>query len=193
MPSAAALRAALTASAVTGFSVSTTISTTDTSGVGTLIAKPFNLPFNWGNTKATAFAAPVVVGTMFKAPALALLGSLWPASKILWSPVYEWTVVIKPLTIPNSLSKTLATGAKQFVVQDAIEMMLWSLGSYSFSLTPKTIVLSSFLAGAEMITFLAPASKWAFAFVASVKKPVDSTTTSTFNSFQGSCAGSFSE
>ena len=129
---------------------------------------------------------------MFKAPALALRGSLWPASKILWSPVYEWTVVIKPLTIPNFSSITLATGAKQFVVQDAIEITLCFAGSYSFSFTPKTIVISSFVAGAEIITFLAPAAMWALAFSASVKKPVDSTTTSTPISFQGNCAGSFS-
>src|SRR5699024_6194311 len=53
-----------------------------------------------------------------------------------------------------------------------------------------TNVASSFLPGAEMITFLAPASRCAFAFVASVNRPVDSTTTSTPRSFQGSAAGS---
>ena len=40
------------------------------------------------------------------------------------------------------------------------------------------MVMSSLEAGAEMMTFLAPASTWALALVASVKKPVDSTTTS---------------
>ena len=44
-----------------------------------------------------------------------------------------------------------------------------------------------------MMTFFAPASTWAFAFVASVKKPVDSTTTSTPRSPQASWAGSRSE
>ena len=43
---------------------------------------------------------------------------------------------------------------------------------------PITIVMSSLEAGAEMMTFLAPASMCACALVASVKKPVDSTTTS---------------
>ena len=61
------------------------------------------------------------------------------------------------ISIPNCSSKTLATGAKQFVVQDAIEITLCFVVSYSLSFTPKTIVISSFLAGAEMITFLAPA------------------------------------
>ena len=54
------------------------------------------------------------------------------------------------------------------------------------------MVMSSFLAGAEMITFLAPPSRWALALVASVKKPVDSMTTSTPRSPHGSCAGSLS-
>ncbi len=41
-----------------------------------------------------------------------------------------------------------------------------------------------------MITFLAPASRWALALLASVKKPVDSTTTSTPSSPQGRLPGS---
>ena len=49
---------------------------------------------------------------------------------------------------------------------------------------------SSFLAGALMRTFFAPASRWARALSASVKRPVDSMTMSTPRSFQGSCAGS---
>ena len=49
---------------------------------------------------------------------------------------------------------------------------------------------SSFFAGAEMITLRAPASRWAWAFVASVKMPVDSMTMSTPRSPHGSAAGS---
>jgi len=75
-------------------------------------------------------------------------------------------------------------------VHDAFEMMWCFSGSNSFSFTPSTIVLSSFLAGAEMMTYFAPASMCAFAFVASVKNPVDSTTMSTWRSFHGSLAGS---
>ena len=53
--------------------------------------------------------------------------------------------------------------------------------------------MSSFLAGAEMITFFAPPrSMWAFAFVASVKSPVDSITMSIPRSRQGRLPGSFS-
>ena len=57
-------------------------------------------------------------------------------------------------------------------------------------LTPITTVTSSFLAGAEMMTFLAPPSTCAVAFVASVKKPVDSMTMSAPTDFQSSLAGS---
>ena len=39
-----------------------------------------------------------------------------------------------------------------------------------------TTVMSSPLAGAEMMTFLAPAARWPLAFSASVKRPVDSMT-----------------
>jgi hypothetical protein len=53
-----------------------------------------------------------------------------------------------------------------------------------------TIVMSSFFAGAEMMTLRAPASRWARAFVASVKCPVDSMTTSAPSSFHGSADGS---
>ena len=55
-----------------------------------------------------------------------------------------------------------------------------------------TMVMSSCFAGAEMTTFFAPASMCARAAVASVKSPVDSMTTSTPRSPQGSAAGSFS-
>ena len=62
------------------------------------------------------------------------------------------------------------------MVQEALETMWWFLGSYLSSLTPMTIVMSSPLAGAEMMTFVAPASRCALALSASVKRPVDSMT-----------------
>ena len=64
-------------------------------------------------------------------------------------------VVIKPFSIPKFLSKICATGARQFVVQDAAETILSSFFN-SDSFTPKTIVLSASLHGAETITFFAP-------------------------------------
>src|ERR1035437_4368756 len=91
-----------------------------------------------------------------------------------WSLVYAWMVVIRPRSMPNVSSMTLAIGARQFVVHEALEMMLWLAGSEFSWLTPMTMVMSSPLAGAEMTTFLAPAVMCLPALAASVKKPVDS-------------------
>ena len=60
-------------------------------------------------------------------------------------------------------------------------------------MTPRATVTSGSLAGAEMMTFLAPASRCLAASARAVKKPVDSITTSTPRSPQGSAAGSRSE
>ncbi len=87
-------------------------------------------------------------------------------------------VVIRPLTMPNSSLRALAIGARQLVVHDALEITVWAVGSYCSWFTPMTMVMSSLVAGAEMMTFLAPPSMCARALVASVKKPVDSMTTS---------------
>jgi hypothetical protein len=92
--------------------------------------------------------------------------------------------------MPKVSLSTFAIGARQLVVQDALLMMWWLAGSYFSSLAPRTTVKSSFLAGAEMMTFWAPASMCALALVASVKKPVDSMTTSAPSSFHGSEPGS---
>src|SRR4051812_13490537 len=94
--------------------------------------------------------------------------------------------------MPNDSSSTLASGATQFVVQLALDRMWCCAGSYLSSLTPMTTVRSSPLAGAEMTTFLAPASRCLRASSALVKRPVDSTITSQPRSPQGSEAGSFS-
>src|SRR5262249_2796315 len=53
--------------------------------------------------------------------------------------------------------------------------------------------MSGFLAGAVMITRLAPAARCLAAASRSVNRPVDSNTTSTPRSFHGSCAGSFTD
>ena len=99
-------------------------------------------------------------------------------------------VVIRPLTMPNSSCSALAIGARQLVVHEALEMTVCASPSYCSWLTPITTVMSSFEAGAEMITFFAPASTWARALVASVKKPVDSITTSAPTSAHLRLAGS---
>ena len=50
-------------------------------------AAPLSLPLSWGRTRATALAAPVVVGTMLRAAARARRRSRWEASSSRWSPV----------------------------------------------------------------------------------------------------------
>ena len=52
------------------------------------------------------------------------------------------------------------------MVQLAFEMTLCVAASYFDSLTPRTTVMSSLVAGAEMMTFLTVVPRWAFAFSA---------------------------
>src|SRR5215472_3462596 len=87
---------------------------------------------------------------------------------------------------------TLAIGARQFVVQEALEMMWCLAGSYFSWFTPSTMVTSSFLAGAEMMTFFTGPRMCFLASFASVKRPVDSSTTCAPTDSHGSLAGSFS-
>src|SRR5205807_2977624 len=79
--------------------------------------------------------------------------------------------------------------ARQLVVQLALEMIVCLPASYFSWLTPMTTVMSSPLAGAEMMTLRAPAWRWPRAFSASVNRPVDSITYSTPSCFHGSAAG----
>ena len=80
-------------------------------------------------TSPMAFAAPVVAGTRLSAAARARRRSLCGASWSRWSAVYAWIVVISPRSIPIASCSTLATGARQFVVHDALEMTSWLSGS----------------------------------------------------------------
>ena len=171
------------------FSVATR-SVTEPSGTGTRIARPSNLPFRWGSTRPVAFAAPVDVGMMLIAAARARRRSLCGRSRIDWSFVYAWIVVMKAISRPKASSSTFAIGATQLVVHDAFEITLCWEGSYRSSFTPSTTVRSSPFAGALMTTFSAPASMCLSAFSRSVNNPVDSTTTCAPSSFHGSSAGS---
>ena len=93
-------------------------------------------------------------------------------------------------SMPNRSSRIFAIGARQFVVQDAFETSRCSGFSVS-SLTPMTIVASiSSFAGTVRITFRAPPARWPSSFSRVSRTPVDSTTTSTCISPQGSFAGS---
>jgi len=75
-PSEASFKAAFTSSTLVSFSTSITRSTIETVGVGTRIDNPFSLPLSSGITSPIAFAAPVEVGIIDVAAALALLRSL---------------------------------------------------------------------------------------------------------------------
>src|SRR5665648_902142 len=123
-PSAAAFIAALTSSAVTLRPGMKVRSVAEPVGTGTRMAKPSSLPLRLGSTRETALAAPVVVGTRLIAAERARRRSLCGASSRFWSMVYAWMVVIRPLTMPKLSSRTFATGARQFVVQDAFDTCL---------------------------------------------------------------------
>ena len=66
-------------------------------------------------------------------------------------------MVMRPDLMPKVSWMTLTTGARQLVVQLAFETILWLFSSLPL-LTPRTTVMSSSLAGAEIRTRLAPAS-----------------------------------
>ncbi len=85
-------------------------------------------------------------------------------------------------------------GARPFVVHDPIETTRCFAGSKEPWLTPITMVRSSPLAGAEMMTFFAPPLvMWSSAIARSVKRPVDSTTISAPTLAHWMAPGSFSE
>ncbi len=99
-------------------------------------------------------------------------------------------MVITPRLIPNASSMTLASGARQLVVQEALETIRCSAVSRS-SLTPITTMASiSSLGGTVSTTFAAPAARCFCRCSRWRKTPDDSTTTSTSSFFQGSCTGS---
>jgi hypothetical protein len=123
------LKAALISSIdASRFNVATR-SVTEPSGTGTRIEMPSSLPFRCVRTRPVAFAAPVVVGMMLTAAARARRRSLCGRSRICWSFVYAWIVVMKPCSIPNASSSTFAIGATQFVVHEAFEITLCWAGS----------------------------------------------------------------
>src|ERR1700761_5588542 len=98
-----------------------------------------------------------------------------------------------PLWILKLSWITFATGARQLVVQEALETILCLAGSYLFSFTPRTIVMSSFFAGAEIITFFTGPRRCFFACSASVNIPVHSITICTPTVSHGMAAGSLWE
>ena len=68
------------------------------------------------------------------------------------------------------------TGAMEFVVQEALDTTTCFAESYSFSLTPRTMVMSASPEGALTMTLSAPASMCFEAASFFVKRPVHSMT-----------------
>src|SRR6218665_1790227 len=103
---------------------STVRSTTDTSEVGTRKDMPVSFLLSDGITTPTALAAPVLDGMMFsrmpRPPRQSLLDG---PSTVFWVAVAACTVVIRPRLMPHLSCSTLATGARQLVVHDALEMI----------------------------------------------------------------------
>merc|ERR1719219_3006257 len=123
-PAAASLILATMLSYEAAFSRRQVKSTTDTSGVGTRKAMPVSLPFTAGRTLPTALAAPVEEGMMFcdaQRPPRQSLPPREGPSTVSWVAVIACTVVIRPSTMPNFSWTTLEMGARQLVVQDALE------------------------------------------------------------------------
>ena len=124
----AALTASLTSSTEVSRPATIVRSTTEPVGTGARTAKPCSLPLSSGITSPIAFAAPVEAGTRLIAAARARRRSLCGASWRRWSAVYAWIVVIRPFSMPTVSCRTFATGARQLVVHDALEMTWWLSG-----------------------------------------------------------------
>src|SRR6187551_4065536 len=134
---------------------------------------PVSFLFSSGITTPTALAAPVEEGMMFsrmpRPPRQSLLDG---PSTVFCVAVAACTVVIRPRLMPHLSLSTLASGARQLVVHEALEMIASPL--YVLSLTPKTNIGVSSLLGADRMTFFAPAARCLPAESLSRKRPVDS-------------------
>ncbi|KAG8509191.1 hypothetical protein J0S82_008134, partial [Galemys pyrenaicus] len=126
-----------------------------------------------GMTLPTALAAPVEAGMMFwAAPRPSRHSFPEGPSTVFWVAVMACTSLahshtMRPSTMPKLSWMTLARGAKQLVVQEALLTILRELSYFSW-FTPITNMGAS-AEGAEMMTLLAPPFRV-------VKTPVDSTT-----------------
>src|SRR5215472_4119347 len=159
-PSEAAFTVALISSYLADLANRHVRSTTETFTVGTRNAIPVNLPSSSGITLPTAWAAPVLEGMIFVEAARPPRQSfLEGPSTVFCVAVIACTVVIRPSTIPNLSCTTLARGAKQFVVQEALDTTVISF-RYLLWLTPTTSMGASF-EGAVITTLRAPPFKWA--------------------------------
>merc|ERR1719327_1268442 len=144
-----------------------------------------------GEHLATALAAPVEDGMMLaEAARPARQSPFIEPSTVSCDAVAACTVVIRPCLMPNFSFTALTIGARPLVVHDAHDTTAIE-DSYSSSLTPTTRVgVSASLAGAEMMTCLAPPSMCFMQPSVVVKAPVDSHTYSTPQAFHGISVGS---
>merc|ERR1719510_2328755 len=139
-PAAASFTAATISSYLAPFSKRHVRSTTDTSGVGTRNAMPVSLPFTAGKHFPTALAAPVDEGMMFcdaQRPPRQSFPPREGPSTVSCVAVMACTVVMSPSTRPNFSCTTLVSGARQFVVHEALETTV-SVVLYSRWFTPTT-------------------------------------------------------
>ena len=89
---------------------------------------PVSLPFRDGMTLPTALAAPVELGMMLPEAARPPRQSFRDTpSTVFWVAVVECTVVIRPSAMPKLSCSTLAMGARQLVVQLALDTNCMSL------------------------------------------------------------------
>ncbi len=96
---------------------------------------PVSFLLSSGITTPTAFAAPVDDGMMFsRMPRPPRQSLLLGPSTVFCVAVAACTVVIRPRLMPHLSLSTLATGARQLVVQLALEMI--ASPAYFLSLTP---------------------------------------------------------
>src|SRR5262245_11399745 len=119
---------------------------------------PVSFLLSSGITTPTALAAPVLDGMMFsrmpRPPRQSLLDG---PSTVFWVAVAACTVVIRPRLMPHLSFSTLAIGARQLVVHEALETIASPL--YLVWFTPKTNIGVSSFDGADSTTFFAPASR----------------------------------
>src|SRR5215213_3305979 len=96
---------------------------TETSEVGTRKDMPVNFLLSSGMTLPTAFAAPVDDGMMFSRMPRPPRQSLFDGpSTVFCVAVVACTVVMRPRLMPQVSCSTFATGARQFVVHEALDM-----------------------------------------------------------------------
>src|SRR3546814_20417370 len=113
---------------------------------------PVSFLLSSGMTLPTALAAPVDDGMMFsrmpRPPRQSLLDG---PSTPFWLAVAACPVVIRPRLMPHLSLSTLAIGARQLVVHEALEMIASPLSL--LSLTPSTNIGVSSFHGADTIPF----------------------------------------